>query len=95
MRDTLPKKPWKSESAVLNLNLSGEPGSHWTCYIKRDNIVQYYDSFAVPPPTEIYTYIGKSATILYNASPEQKINEVICGHLCLQFLYRSHVSRKA
>ena len=32
MRDTLPQRSFHQECAIVNLNTSKEPGSHWICY---------------------------------------------------------------
>ena len=88
MRDTIPEKPWANETGVVNLDLSTQSGSHWVCYKKKGNNVEYYDSFGVTPPPEILTYLGinRGNKIFYNSEQEQQIHEVICGHLCLKFL---------
>lgn len=89
MRDNLPKKPFKKESGIVNLDASSGPGSHWVAYIKNDNIVIYFDSFGnLKPPLEIIDYLGKN--IEYNYTKYQNYNTINCGHLCLKFLYDSY-----
>lgn len=86
MRNGLPKKgPHKNESGIVNLDSCEGNGTHWVCYMKIGPIVHYYDSFGVCPAVEIEQYFINS-TILFNCEQDQKINEVICGHLCLKFL---------
>jgi hypothetical protein len=93
MRDKLPRKPLKNESAVINLDSSTGIGTHWVCYIKIGAQIQYYDSFGVPPPIEVQTYFkGINNVICFNYEQDQKIDQVICGHLCLKFLAK-YVSR--
>lgn len=54
MRNNLPKKPWKNETAVINLDEESGPGTHWVAYSKKNNIVFYFDSFGnLRPPNEI------------------------------------------
>ena len=93
MRDKLPKNgPLKNESAVVNLDSSKGIGTHWVCYMKIGSKIQYYDSFAVPPPLEVEKYLHHGLnTIYFNYEQEQKTDQVICGHLCLKFL-ASYVS---
>lgn len=91
MRDNLPKKPQNIECAVVNLDDINGPGSHWTTYFKKKQIVEYFDSFGnLPPPKELVQYLG-NCQINYNHKRFQKFNEKNCGHLCLKFLY-SHMS---
>lgn len=86
-RDKLPSSgPQINESAVINLDDYKGPGTHWVCYIKRANRVQYYDSFGVQPPAEFIRYLGPGVHITYNYEQDQEVVEVICGHLCLLFL---------
>lgn len=92
MRNELPRSgPLVNESAVVNLDSSNGPGSHWVAYVKRKEITKYFDSYGnLPPPTELIHYLhkGRSPTreVRYNYTRYQKYNTVICGHLCLQFL---------
>lgn len=96
MRDTLPTKSKRNECAILNLQTSKENGSHWVTYIKHNNRkfikqhgtnVIYFNSFGnLLPPQEIIDYLGSN--IMYNHDSFQDYNTVICGHLCLLFLYK-------
>lgn len=86
MRDTLPKKPYKFERGIVNLDTRNNPGTHWVAYYKKGNSVQYYDSFGCQPPPELIKYFGSACTISYNSDQQQNINDIICGHLCLKFL---------
>lgn len=88
MRDSLPKKPWKNEAAIVNLDSSSGPGTHWVCYRKKGLDVFYFDSFGdLKPPIELRRYL-KNCRIKYNFERRQNFNEIICGHLCLEFLYK-------
>jgi len=40
----------------------------------------FFDSFGLPPPTELNNYLGD---VLYLTEPIQPRQEVFCGHLCL------------
>lgn len=91
MRDTLPASgPRWRECAVLNLDLNKNRGTHWVAYKKNGNVVKYFDSFGnLKPPVELIRYLGR-IKIIYNNYHYQDYNEITCGHLCLQFLYKSN-----
>lgn len=90
MRDTLPKKSNKNECAILNLDSNEHRGTHWVAYIKRNNVVTYFDSFgALKPPQELINYLGQKIKIYYNYGKFQNYNQINCGHLCLKFLYKN------
>lgn len=93
MLDGLPKKPYRRETAIVNLDKSVGRGTHWVSYAIKDDIVVYFDSFGnLKPPTELIGYFLKGAQghrrILYNYDSVQKYDTVVCGHLCLDFLYK-------
>lgn len=83
MRDNLPQKPYKYEKGVINLDSKLGDGTHWVCYKKDGNVVNYYDSYGnLPPPVEFINYM-KNTNIFYNRNRDQDENTVICGHLCI------------
>lgn len=91
MRDALPKgKPRYSESGVVNIDDSSNPGTHWVAYKKTGNRVQYYDSFGdLSPPIELVIYLRRGnagVNIEYNYDRYQSFDSFRCGHLCLEFL---------
>lgn len=88
MRDTLPKTPPKlNESAILNLDVESNEGTHWVAYKKRGRNVHYFDSFgSLKPPKELIKYLGGKCRIIYNNNAYQTYEETNCGHLCLKFL---------
>ena len=81
LRDELPKRPRLNESGILNLDDSSGDGTHWVCWIKSGNRKMYFDSYGLPPPTEILKYLTDN--VYYNSERVQPDNEVFCGHLCL------------
>lgn len=89
MRDNLPKtKIWENECMVVNQDSIKNEGTHWTCFVKVSNDVYYFDSFGkLAPPLELINYLGSNCNIFYNSKQYQYYNTVICGHLCLRFLY--------
>lgn len=85
MRDNLPRRPYKNECGIVNLDDSSGAGTHWVAYYKRGGDIKYFDSFGnLPPPIEILNYLGTN--IRYNYNVYQKFDTFICGHLCLKFL---------
>lgn len=86
MRDKLPSKPRKTECAVLNLDSSKNPGTHWVAFVKQNDCAEYYDSFGnLKPPLELIKYLG-NIPINYNYVQYQTFGTTNCGHLCLKFL---------
>lgn len=85
MKDQLPNRRYKNESMIINLDNSSGNGTHWVCFFKKDNKIHYYDSFGVKPPIQLVEYF-KNCEVCYNIDKNQNFDEVICGHLCLEFL---------
>lgn len=88
MRDDLPKKCHNNECSIINLDSSEGSGTHWVAYSKRGKEIYYFDSFGdLSPPKELITYFGSDVKIFYNYLNYQKYDTVICGQLCITFLY--------
>ena len=88
MRDSLPARPWKKEACIVNLDNRTGPGTHWVCFRKTGDDINYFDSYGnLQPPAEIREYL-KGFYISYNRSAYQSIKREsdLCGHLCLAFL---------
>lgn len=91
MRNSLPKKPLHNECAVVNLDDLNGPGTHWVAYCKKKNEISYFDSFGnLPPPKELVKYFGSNKIIKYNYKKYQEYDTVICGQLCLKFLFNEY-----
>ena len=85
MRDALPKKPWRRECGIINLDSYRNNGSHWVAYYKNKKNIFYFDSFGnLSPPLEVLKYLGYN--IQYNYNQVQDFNTFNCGHLCIEFL---------
>lgn len=88
MRDKLPTHVFKNECAIINLDEFKGSGTHWVCYYKKNNCVYYFDSYGnLRPPLELINYLGSRVKILYNYKRHQNYDTIICGHLCIRFLY--------
>lgn len=87
MRNSLPRRPWTVESGIVNLDDKEGPGTHWVAYKKQGCVVKYFDSYGdLRPPMEVLHYF-RGNKILYNDTQHQYYNTIVCGHLCLKFLY--------
>lgn len=95
MRDDLPATPRKYETGIVNLDSKHGDGTHWVCYRKRGNRVEYFDSFGnLRPPLELIRYFGFDVDVVYNYERKQSFDSVVCGHLCLKFLCNVLSKRK-
>lgn len=92
MLDNLPKKVNINENAIINLSRTGLEGSHWVCFRKAGNIVEYFDPIGnLAPPKLLLKYLcrkNNDCKIYYNFTSVQKVDTNICGELCLLFLAR-------
>ena len=78
----------REECGIVNLNTSGQRGSHWVCYHKNGLNRIYFDSYGQITPIEIQNYLKRRkeqglGVIQRNTDIVQPINTHICGHLCL------------
>lgn len=84
LRDKLPKASKNYECGILNLDDSSGSGTHWVAWYKFSDNKFYFDSYGLPPPTELVEYL--KSPVHYNSERVQPDNEVFCGHLCLYVL---------
>ena len=84
LRDKLPKRTEVHECGILNLDDSSGSGTHWVAWYKLKNRQFYFDSYGLPPPTELVRYLKNP--VFYNSERIQPDDEVFCGHLCLYVL---------
>lgn len=95
MRNDLPKKCRKYECGVINLDNARGAGTHWVSYVKEDKICYYFDSFGdLRPFREFMSYVGENCTIYFNYKQYQSFDTVICGHLCLKFLFEMALNKE-
>ena len=74
------------ECFIMNFDESSSQGTHWIAVNIVSGTTYYFDFFGLPPTEEIKRYCKEPK--YYNSFEFQKPNKVICGHLCLYFLYR-------
>ena len=72
---------------IYNLEPSYMGGSHWVATYVKNGIINYFDSFGMPPFQEIVDHARKKNLILLHQNNQiQNINTTTCGYLCLYFL---------
>ena len=60
-------------------------GSHWTCFIVKDNNSYYFDSFGGQPDEFLLNKLPKP--IIHHNCKIQDINSRLCGSYCLYFFF--------
>ena len=72
---------------IYNLEPSYMGGSHWVATYVKNGIINYFDSFGMPPFQEIVDHARKKNSILLHQNNQiQNINTTTCGYFCLYFL---------
>lgn len=86
--DAIPKLNDLSRYAILNLDRSSEPGSHWVALAKENNHSYFYDSFGRKATKIIpnLVYSGNGRIINTDLKAEQKVSENDCGARSLAWL---------
>lgn len=87
--NTLPKE----FGLILNLDNSGEPGSHWVAIHKDTDSIHYYDSFGDPPSEQTMKWFKilvqeepKMLKLKINSIKSQDVDSDSCGPLATMFL---------
>lgn len=72
---------------IYNLEPSYMSGSHWVATYVKDNVINYFDSFGMPPFQEIVNHAKeKNLTLLHQNGQIQNLYTSTCGYFCLYFL---------
>ena len=72
---------------IYNLEPSYMSGSHWVTTYVKDNIINYFDSFGMPPFQELVNHAKrKNLTLLHQNNQIQNVKTTTCGYFCLYFL---------
>ena len=72
---------------IYNPEPSCTSGSHWMSTYEKDGVINYFDSFGMPPFQEIVDHArSKNLTLLLQNNQIQNINTTTCGHFCFYFL---------
>ena len=66
-------------------------GSHWVATYVKDNVINYFDSFGLPPFQEILDHAKRrNLTLLHQNQQIQNLYTTTCGYYCLYFLNEMH-----
>ena len=74
-----------SDGGFVNIDDGSMGGSHWTCFIVKDNKSYYFDSFGGQLDKFLLKQLSKP--IIYHNYKIQDINSILCGSYCLYFFY--------
>ena len=74
-----------SDRGFVNIDNGSMGGSHWTCFIVKDNKSYYFDSFGGQPDKFLLKQLPKP--IKYHNYKIQDISSKLCGSYCLYFFY--------
>ena len=74
-----------SDKGVVYIDIGSINGTHWTCFIVKDNKSYYFDSFGGAPYKFLLNQLPKR--IIYHNYKLQDVNSQICGSYCLYFSY--------
>ena len=74
-----------SDKGFVNIDNGSQGGSHWTCFIVKDNKSFYFDSFGGQPDKFLLNQLPKP--IIYHNYKIQDINSRLCDSYVLYFFY--------
>ena len=74
-----------SDKGFVNIDSGIMGGTHWSCFIVKDNKSFYFDSFGGQPDKFLIKQLPKP--IIYHNYKIQEINSFLCGSYCLNFFY--------
>ena len=72
-----------SDKGFVNNDNGSQGGTHWTCFIVKDNKSFYFDSFGGQPDNFLLNKLLKP--VIYHNYKVQDINSKLCGSYCLYF----------
>ena len=72
---------------IYNLEPAYMSGSHWVAKYVQDKVINYFDSFGLPPFQEMVNHARKkNLTLLHQNNQIQNLLTTTCGYFCLYFL---------
>ena len=74
-----------SDKGFVNIDKGSQGGTHWTCFIVKDNKSFYFDSFRFQADKLLLKQLPKP--IIYHNYKIKDINSQLCGSYCLYFFY--------
>lgn len=77
--------PHNHKLGLLNLHMW--IGCHWAATYVKDNTINYFDSFGMPPFQELVNHAEKkNLTLPHQNNQIQDLYTTKCGYFCLYFL---------
>ena len=73
-----------SDREFVKIDNGSQGGTHWVCFLKKDNKRIYYDSFGDQIDKFLLNYLPKPK--VYHNYNIQDIYSKLCGSYCLYFL---------
>ena len=73
------------DRSFINIDDGSQGGTHWTCFIVKDNKSLFFDSFGGAPDKFLLNQLPKP--IINHIYKIQYINSKLCGSFCLYFFY--------
>ena len=74
-----------SDKGFVKIDNGYQGGTHWTCFIIKDNKSFYFVSFGGAPDKFLLKQLPKP--IIYHNYKTQDLNSKLCGSYCLYFFY--------
>ena len=74
-----------SDKGFVNIDNGSQNGTHWTCFIVKDEKSYYFDSFGGQPDKFLLKQLPKP--IIYHNYKIRDINSKLCGSYFLYFFY--------
>ena len=90
--DNIPELTNEKKYAIINLDTSDQPGSHWVSIIHHNNKIIFYDSFGRNSAKILSSLNGDILNT--ESDKEQGDNENNCGARCIAFIYTHYLFGK-
>ena len=79
---------------IYNLEPSYMSGSHWVATHVKNGVINYFDSFGLPPFQEIVNHAKKNnLTLIHQNNQIQDLSTTTCGYFCLYFLNEMNIGK--
>ena len=73
------------DRGFVKIDNGSQGGTHWTCFIAKDNKSYYFDSFGCQPDKFLLKQLPKP--IIYHKYKIQDINFKLCGSYCFYIFF--------
>lgn len=94
--DTVPSNLKDGYFIIVNTDKSSGGGKHWFTIVRRQNVIECFDSLGVNDAKKSYLLTNlkfKNVQYLkFNSTPIQPLMSVLCGQYVLYFLYERYVN---